>query len=77
MDLLLGILEAPTIIDGLQNPYSATKARDLILAHQSREPENLQTGLLLGGMALSREDVPTCKSIKKNKANINSWALGH
>lgn len=75
MDLLLAILHPPTIVEGLQSPSTAMKARDLILVYQSRELEKHQGWLLVGGMALSREDISERKS-KRSEANINSWSLG-
>jgi hypothetical protein len=65
IQFLLAVLDARTLVEGLQTPLASKKARDLILAHRSKESKNFHNFLLVAGMALSKEDVCECMSMNK------------
>lgn len=65
IQFLLAVLDARTLVEGLQTPLASKKARDLIVAHRSKESKNFHNFLLVAGMALSKEDVHECMSMNK------------
>ena len=79
INLLYNIIEPQTqIVQALQYSTTATKAKDLILSHQSRESTQCRDCLLLGGIAISKEEIPNRMSNNEKQALISlvsSWIL--
>jgi hypothetical protein len=76
---LYSILEHQTpIVEMLQHPTTATEAEDLIRSHQSRNSKICRDCLLLGGIAISKEQIPNCMSNDEEQALISlvrSWIV--
>lgn len=77
IDLLLHILKPETtILEALQDPITSMKGKDLIISHQSRNSELCTDSLLVGAMAISKEEIPNRMSRDKTvKADFFSWFL--
>jgi hypothetical protein len=71
MCLLYNILKLKMpIVEALQHPTTATKAKDLIRSHQSRKCEICRDCLLLGGIAISKEEISNCMFTDEKQALI-------
>jgi hypothetical protein len=79
VNVLVSVLSSKTVMQGLRALGTAEKARELILAHKSRQDECYCFYLFIGGMGLQKEDISECKSPKERNTTdyLISWSLDH